>query len=152
MRTVAWMLLLLVLLIGCSTMDAHAAPHSMFLTTQARRGQEIPGLNRFVDFWHAHGASLNVQLDGRAHFEARTYIWCGPGVKQPCDSSQAEKIISGLKADLQFSRVSGDVAYGTMISGNVQPVGSSETIILLPGDQLLFSAGNVHLCGSAAPV
>jgi hypothetical protein len=117
--------------------------------------KKIPGFCRFIGFWYAHGAGLTVKENGQAHFEARVYIWCGPEVEQPCDSFQGNTIINGFKADLQFSRVSGNIAYGTIIAGNVQPVGSGATITLAPADQLLFSSGkgrSNHLCGPYAPV
>ncbi|WP_201362546.1 hypothetical protein [Dictyobacter formicarum] len=152
---VCWILPLIVLLVGPITTSASAATRSTSIATASSESGDIPGFSRFVGSWYAHGAGLAVHADGQAHFKARVYTWCGPGVKPPCDSFQGDTIVNGYTEDLLFSRVSGNVAYGTITAGNVGPVGSSVTMTLIPGNQLLFSAGKGmgnHLCGPQAPV
>ena len=151
---VRWIFPLIVLLMGSTTNAASAATRSTSISTDWPLLEEIPDFSRFVGPWYAHGAGLTVQPDGQAHYEARVYTWCGPGVQQPCDSMKGNEIINGYKGDIQFLLVSGTVAYGIIISGNIQPVASYATLTLLPGDQLLFSAGKGmgnHLCGPNAP-
>jgi hypothetical protein len=151
---VCWLFPLIVLLIGYTTNAACTATRSASISTNEPMSEEIPDFSKFVGPWYAHGAGLTVKANGQAHYEARVYTWCGPGVQQPCDSMKGNEIINGYKGDIQFFRVSDTVAYGTITSGNIQPVGSYAMLILLPENQLLFSAGKGmgnHLCGPNAP-
>lgn len=139
---------------GYTTDAARAATRLTSVATDTYMSRKAPDFSRFVGYWYAHGADLVVNADGQAHFGARTYTWCGPGVKQPCDLSQ-EGILDGYTENIQFSRVSGNAAYGTITAGNVRPVGSGATLTLLPGDQVRFSAGigmGNQLCGQKAAV
>jgi hypothetical protein len=141
-------------LIGYTTNTASATTRSPSIAADSHMPKKVPDFSRFVGFWYAHGADLLVNADGQAHFGARTYTWCGPGVKQPCDSLQGG-ILDGYTENIQFSRVSGNVAYGTITAGNVRPIGSGATLTLLPGNQLHFSAGigmGNQLCGPQAAV
>lgn len=141
-------------LMGYTTNVASATTRSTSLATDPHMPKETPNFSRFVGFWYAHGAALTINANGQAHFSARTYTWCGPGVKQPCDSLQGGNL-NGYAENIQFSRVSGNVASGTITSGNVWPVGSDATLTLLPGNQVLFSGGigmGTHLCGPQAAV
>ncbi len=151
---VRWIFPLIVLLMGCTTNAASAATRSASILTDWPMSEEIPDFGRFVGPWYAHGAGLTVKADGQAHYEARIYTWCGPRVQQPCDSMKGNEIINGYKGDIRFFLVSDTVAYGIITSGNIQSIGSCVTLTLLPGDQLLFSAGKGmgnHLCGQHAP-
>lgn len=142
------------LLMGDTTDAARAATRLTSIATDTYMSRKAPDFSRFVGFWYAHGADVVVNADGQAHFGARTYTWCGPGVKQPCDSSQGG-ILDGYTENIQFSRVDGNVAYGTVTAGNVRPVGSEATLTLLPGNQVRFSAGigmGNQLCGPQAAV
>ncbi|MEO7021828.1 MAG: hypothetical protein ABI234_16875 [Ktedonobacteraceae bacterium] len=150
-----WMSLALVLLMGSTPNLASATPRSQAASMHTYVVKDVPGLQTFVGFWYAHGVGLGIQADGQAHFVARVYTWCAPGVKLPCDSFSENAIISGLDEHLLFSRVASTTAYGSVTVGNVQPVGASATLTLLPGNMALFSTGQGMgqlLCGPQAAV
>ena len=74
-------------------------------------------------------------------------------IPQPCDPQLGGGAFGdGYKAGIQFSHISGDVASGTVTSGNVLPAGTSVTATLVPGGMLDFSGvapGRTNrLCGS----
>lgn len=141
-------------LTGYTANASSVATHLPSITTDSRVPKQKPDFSKFAGFWYAHGAGLTVNADGQAHFSARTYTWCGPGVKQPCDEAQGG-MLNGYKENVQLSRVSGNNAYGIITAGNVLPVGSSVTLTLLPGNQVHFSAGvgmGNQLCGPQAAV
>lgn len=154
---VCWMFPLIVLLImGYNTTGADAALRSTLLATDAHITKETPDFSKFADTWYYHGEYLRIGANGQAHYGARVYTSCGPGVPQPCDPALGGGAFgNGYQADIQFSQISGNVASGTIISGNVLPVGTSVTATLLPNDQLSFSGvastGSSRLCGSNAP-
>lgn len=112
-------------------------------------------LSQFVGTWTAHGAALVIARDGTATFTARAYRWCGSGVPQPCDTIDTQdRIHDGNQEQLQLTRFSGSVAYGTVTTSTFHPAGLAVTLTLQPNDTLLY-AGNAPislLCGPAAPV
>lgn len=114
-----------------------------------------PDFRKFARQWVAHGAALNFLEDGRAFFVQRVYRWCGRGVARPCDTIGRDgRITSGYREHIQFTRVSGSVAYGTIIASNLHPKGLPVAAILKPDDTLLY-AGKAEialLCGPRAPV
>lgn len=156
-----WIVAPFILLLGY-TPNANAAVHPMHPITSSHHTSvalsqplESPDFGNFVGNWYAHGAGLSFNSSGQAHFEERVYRWCGPGVAQPCDSTNGNFIINGHREDLQFSRVTDSVAYGVVVSSTFRPAGSRVTLTLLPGDRVLYSAGSVMdgiLCGPQAEI
>ncbi len=150
-----WMSLAFVLLMGVTPNLARAATRSQAVSMHIYVAKDVPGLQTFVGVWYAHGVGLSIQADGQAHFVARAYTWCAAGVKPPCDSFSGNTIISGLDEHFLFSRVASTTAYGSVTVSNVQPVGASATLTLLPDDMAFFSTGQGMgqlLCGPQAAV
>lgn len=114
-----------------------------------------PHFGTFVGTWVAHGSRLDFFKDGHATFVGRTYRWCDSGVAAPCDSIDTRGFIhSGYQEQIQFSRVAGSVAYGTIVAGNFHPRGLAVTVKLRPDDTLFYASHRpiALFCGPAAPV
>lgn len=114
-----------------------------------------PDFRKFARKWVAHGAALDFAEDGKAFFVERVYRWCGSHVARPCDTIAPDgRITNGYQEQIQFSRVDGSVAYGTITASNFHPQGLAVTARLQSNDTLLY-AGEIEialLCGPKAPV
>ncbi len=112
-------------------------------------------LGQLAGTWRSHGAVLSIAPDGSANFEGRAFRWCGSSEPQPCDTIDAQGLIhDGDHEQIQFSRVSGSIAYGTITTSSFHPAGMAVSVTLQPSDTLLY-AGNTPislLCGPHAPV
>ena len=162
LKKACWIFLSILLILSYTTAIASAAtrvaqPASRIAQTSASWSISAPASEwrKFVGTWYAHGAGLSIRANGQAHFEARVYTWCGPGVARPCDYFRGNALISGFKEDVQLTHVSGPVAYGRVTAGDVHRIGSAVTLTLLSADQLFFAVGKGSgnlLCGPQAPV
>jgi hypothetical protein len=74
--------------------------------------------SKFSGAWWRHG--LNMVIDGRGNAKAqwRIYKWCSDDPTPPCDSNNGNLIISGGRAEVVFSFIKDDVAYGVVNSSN----------------------------------
>lgn len=154
---VCWIIPLVVLLLVCGTSQAVAPTHTRLAHADAafQKFASVSGqdFSRFAHFWVAHSAALSFSENGQALLIARTYTWCGSGVVSPCDTIDAGGYIhSGYREQVQFVRVSGMMAYGTVIASNFQPVGTAIMASLQRGDTLLYSSSTqeILLCGPGA--
>lgn len=139
---------------GGSLQTASGHADTANLSAISRSTHSAADLGQFAGTWTAHGAVLIVARDGTATFSARTYRWCGPNVLQPCDTLSAQgQIHNGDQEQILFSRVSGPVAYGTVLASTFQPAGLAVTLTLQPNDTLLYVAYTsiALLCGPNAP-
>jgi hypothetical protein len=73
----------------------------------------LSGLTPFVGTWYAHSRSLTITSDGKGAYNGRVFIWCGPGVSQPCDT-QSQML--GMNTTIMFTSISAD---GKTISGSI---------------------------------
>lgn len=146
---------LLFFLINGTAISAYASSVGGHLSMGGPLPASNPDFSKFTRSWISHSAILNFSGNGQASFVGRTYTWCGLGVASPCDTIDAGgHIQSGYQEQIQFLRVSGDVAYGTITSSNFQPVGTAVTASLQSGDTLLYTGSTrvVLLCGPTASV
>ncbi len=155
-QPVSWIVAILLLLLS-STGIAHAAPvaaNQQHTPTSTITTAAAPDFGKFAGQWVAHSAFLVVSTDGRVHFGARTFNWCGPHVSQPCDSINGDQLRYGYHARVTLSGSSDSVAYGTVTESN-QPdnLHTNVTLTLGPADTLIYSNnGSVFfLCGPSAP-
>jgi hypothetical protein len=153
-----WLLSLVILLLGYSVNTqislARAETFGKGVLVHTFTPAAKPDFSMFARKWVAHGAVLVFSADGWAFFEERTYNWCGSGVKSPCDSIGANGYIrSGYQEKIQFSRVSGSVAYGKVTASNFHPVGLAVTVRLQENDTLLYAGTRdiALLCGPHSP-
>ena len=160
-RRYSWMLSLILILLGSLSSSSSSV---MALTSEQRASPAAlsfyaspntpPNFASFAGSWIAHGSSLNFASSGLATFDARTYAWCGPGVAQPCDSNDARGIIHpGGHEQVQFSRVAGNTAYGTIITSNLHTPGLAVMVVLQTDNTLLYTSQTpiALLCGPTAP-
>jgi hypothetical protein len=157
-RTLCWVFSF-VFLLGCGTTvqhqpagQAHAQSNTRALSFASR---STPDFRQFAGKWIAHGSILIISSDGTATFSARAYRWCGVGVPQPCDTMDARgHIENGDQEQARFTRASGNVAYGTILTSTFHPAGLPVTLTLEPNDTILYAANMpiALLCGPAAPV
>jgi hypothetical protein len=157
-RTLCWVFSF-VFLLGCGTTVQHqpAGQASAQSNTRAlsSASRSTPDFRQFAGKWIAHGSILIISSDGTATFSARAYRWCGVGVPQPCDTMDARgRIENGDQEQIRFTRVSGSVAYGTILTSTFHPAGLPVTLTLEPNDTILYAANTpiALLCGPAAPV
>jgi hypothetical protein len=78
-------------------------------------GSEEPSLSAFVGTWSHHGVLLEIADDGSAQALWRTYYWCAPGVPEPCDRIEADRLISGGRAELWFTPTTAGIAAGEIV-------------------------------------
>lgn len=146
-------------LLGCGTPAQSSALHAATIHTAATRLSYVSrantDLSQFAGTWYAHGAVLTIASNGGATFEGRAYRWCGSGVSQPCDTIDARGYIhNGNHEQVQFSRVTGSTAYGTITSSSFHTVGMAVSVTLQPNGTLLYASNAPIslLCDPEAPV
>lgn len=156
-RTICW-ILSFVFLLGCGTSAQHQQARQTGTQSNTRvllsTSLSTPDFRPFAGKWTAHGSTLIISPDGTATFSARTYRWCGVGVPQPCDTMDARGgIENGEQEKARFTRVSGPVAYGTVLASTFHPAGLAVTLTLQPNDTVLYAANTpiAFLCGPDAP-
>lgn len=156
-RTICW-ILSFVFLLGCGTTTRHQPVQQTSIQNQTRALSSVslstPGFRQFAGKWIAHGSILIISSDGTATFSARAYRWCGVGVPQPCDTMDARgNIQNGDQEQVSFTRVSGPVAYGTVLASTFHPTGLPVTLTLEPNNTILYAANTPIslLCGPGAP-
>src|SRR5579885_1099202 len=157
-RTLCWVFTF-VFLLGCGTATQHQPMQQTNTQSNTRvlssTSLSTPDFRQFAGKWIAHGSILIISPDGTATFSARAYRWCGVGVPQPCDTMDARGgIENGNREQARFTRVSGSVAYGTILTSTFHPAGLPVTLTLEPNDTILYAANTpiALLCGPAAPV
>jgi hypothetical protein len=65
--------------------------------------QEDAPLAPIVGDWERHGFFVSIDDDGSSSASWRVYVWCGPGVPDPCDTLASNRIYDGGHADITFS-------------------------------------------------
>ncbi|GHO82761.1 hypothetical protein [Dictyobacter formicarum] len=134
-----------------SAIHTRAIPRTAYMTSS-------PGaqLQAFTGTWYSHGAALVIQSNGYATYTARAYSWCNTSAAPPCDVIKDNNIISGIRMELQFTHVQGDVAYGTVLTSTVGHVGSPVSLTLAHDHTASFtevaSKSPRVLCDLQAPV
>lgn len=156
-RTLCWVFSFAFLL-GCGTSVQHQPAGQVSAQSNTRAlsstSRSTPDFRRFAGTWIAHGSLLMISSDGMGTFSARAYRWCGLSVPQPCDTMDARgRIENGDQEQIRFTRVSGTIAYGTILTSTFHPAGLPVTLTLEPNNTILYAANTpiALLCGPAAP-
>jgi hypothetical protein len=137
-----------------------ALPVLAFGSPSSSTSSASSNFSSFVGTWYGHSRSLNFASNGHAHYTARAYRWCGPGISLPCDSWQGNIIVDGINEQMVFKGASGPTAYGTIVSSTAGDTGQSVTLTVQPHDTLLLSftskipvwGDQILVCGPHAPV
>lgn len=75
--------------------------------------------SKFSGVWWRHGLDMVIDGKGNARAQWRMYKWCSDDPTLPCDAMNNEnKITSGGRAEMFFSFIKDDVAYGFVKSSN----------------------------------
>jgi hypothetical protein len=118
---------------------------------RAQSEPEELSLTAFVGDWSRHGVVLSVADDGSATALWRIYEWCGPGVTQPCDRLEGNRLIAGGRAELVFTPAAPDAAMGEVVASNDHQLFEPGPVALrlVPyGMAILEQAGQqIVLCG-----
>lgn len=159
-KKTCWILSLILILLGSlgssssSSVMALMSAQKQTIATHVSTSV-VPDFKAFTGSWVAHGASLSFASTGLATFDGRVYRWCGPGVAQPCDYSDAQGIIHpGGHEQIQFSRVVGNTAYGTITASNLHISGLAVMVVLQSDNNTLLYTSQTPialLCGPTAP-
>jgi hypothetical protein len=94
----------------------------------------------FAGQWRAHSFTLDIQPDGTATADWRTYRWCQQGAVSPCDEMRGGRITPGGHAALVFDRAADGGAAGRVVESTDQAV-----VPLAPARLLLLPTGRVRL-------
>jgi hypothetical protein len=107
-------------------------------------------IRTFAGNWQVHGGRLTIHPDGRASLVARAYVWCSPGVRQPCDEMRGNVIVDGVRKSIVLTHVIGNSAHGKITSSTTGDVGKSITITPGPHDTIMTSFDGMF-CGPSSP-